>query len=364
MALGDFKTVVERARASRWLVAGAAAFGLWAFVLNRWVINWIDSGGKNFAIVAIALLLGAAAFVPLIYRWRGPWTRIGFFVLGAFTLGELRRGWLRYQYAVERDGGAPIELFDPVTTTDLVVRHFDVRAPGLGVPRVRVLHLTDLHVTEELPWAYYERIKRELSARKPDLVLFTGDYLSRIERLPLLEQFLSDLPRARYGSFAVFGNHDHWLRDARIEQDLARSGVTLLPGRCTRVPIPDHPGLRLCGTEAPWGPGLGQDDVVKGAPGRGPLLVMTHTPDNVYALNALGATAVFAGHTHGGQMRLPVLGAIIVPSAYGRRFDLGHFKVEGTDLFVSAGVGADEPPLRIYCHPELVEVDFTDAGGG
>jgi predicted MPP superfamily phosphohydrolase len=138
---------------------------------------------------------------------------------------------------------------------------------------------------------------------------------------------------------------------------LSDKGVTTLSGRCETVTLA-RGGVRLCGTEAPWGPALDREAVAQDAAEPLPLVALTHTPDNVYALHELGAAAVFAGHTHGGQMRLPVLGAIIVPSVYGRRFDLGHFNVEGTQLYVSAGVGADEPPLRIYCPPELVEVDF------
>jgi predicted MPP superfamily phosphohydrolase len=348
-------------RAARWLVTAAAAFGVWAFLVNRWIINWVDSNAKRFSILALGLVLGAVAFVPLLRRWRGPWGRIAAFLLVAFTFGELRRAWLRHQYAVELAGGAPIQLFHPVTTTDLVVRHFDVPLPGLDVPRLRVLAVSDLHVTEDLPAAYYERVAREMAARQPDLLLFTGDYLSKIRRLPLLEEFLRGVPRARYGNYGVLGNHDHWLKDPRIAQSFARAGVTMLAGACETVLIPGSAGVRVCGTDAPWGPGLDADAVASDAPGGAPMLVMSHTPDNVYELAELGAAAVFAGHTHGGQMRLPLAGALIIPSSYGRRFDLGHFKVEGTELFVSAGVGADHPALRIYCNPELVEVDFTGA---
>jgi uncharacterized protein len=91
------------------------------------------------------------------------------------------------------------------------------------------------------------------------------------------------------------------------------------------------------------------------------VLMLSHTPDNVYDLGDLGADAVFAGHTHGGQIRLPGLGALIVPSRYGRRFDRGHFVVDDTHLFVSAGIGADAPALRLWCPPEIVVVDFVGA---
>ena len=347
-------------RTSQALVTGTAAFGAWAFLMNRWIINWVDGDEKRFATPALALVLGAFAFVPVVRRWPGPWAKVGALVIVLFTVGELRRAWLRHQYAVEQAGGPSIALFHPVTTTDLVVRHFEVPLRGLGVPRLRVVQLSDLHVTEELPEAYYERVLDEMRGREPDVVLLTGDYLSRIGRLPLLEEFLRKIPHGRHGVFAVLGNHDYWLHDARVAEAFARAGIPLLSGTCVSVPTSGTPAVRLCGTEEPWGPTLGPDTVARGAPASLPLLVMSHTPDNVYDLAELGASAVFSGHTHGGQFRAPLFGSIVIPSRYGRRFDLGHFTVEGTHLFVSAGVGADQPPLRLYCNPELVEVDFTD----
>jgi predicted MPP superfamily phosphohydrolase len=348
-------------RTSQALVTGTAAFAAWAFLVNRWIINWVDGDAKRFVTPALALVLGAFAFVPLLRRWPGPWAKVGALIIALFTLGELRRAWLRHQYALEQAGGASIELFHPVTTTDLVVRHFELPLRGLGVPRLRVVALSDLHVTEELPEAYYERVLDELREREPDLVLLTGDYLSRIGRLPQFEAFLRKLPRGRYGAFAVLGNHDHWLHDARVAEVFARVGIPLLSGSCVPVPASGTPAVRLCGTEEPWGPSLARDTVARALPAGAPLLVMSHTPDNIYELRDLGASAVFAGHTHGGQFRLPLVGSVVIPSRYGRRFDWGHFTVDGTHLFVSAGVGADQPPLRLYCNPELVEVDFTDA---
>src|SRR5262249_41077578 len=153
MALGEMVRVAGRSRALRSVVTAAAAFGVWAFLLNRWVINWKDGDAKRFTVAVLALGLGGLACFPGLRRARGPWTHVGLALLGCFALGELRRGWLRHEYAAEEGGGAPLALFHPVTTTDLVVRHFDRRLRGLGIERLRVLALTDLHVTEELPAA-------------------------------------------------------------------------------------------------------------------------------------------------------------------------------------------------------------------
>ncbi|HTQ03437.1 MAG TPA: metallophosphoesterase [Polyangiaceae bacterium] len=346
----------RRRAAFRFLVAGTAAFGLFAVILNHGLIGLPDSESKRVAIVALALVLAAVAAVPLWLHWRGPWTRGAAVVVVVLLAGELRRAWLRYGDALESSGIPSIELLHPVTTLDLRRVHFEQALPGLPAPHLRVLELSDLHITEALPSDYYARIEREIAASDADLLFLTGDYLSTAARFPLLERWLAALPRARYGNFAVLGNHDQWVDPERSRAVLARAGVTVLSGRCTLVPVPGGSGIRLCGTEAPWGPALDAAAIASGAPGASPLFVIAHSARSLPSLHALGASVVFAGHTHGGQMRLPLIGAIIVPD--GRRFDLGHFNVDGTHLWVSAGVGADEPPLRIYCPPELVEVDF------
>jgi len=341
----------------RLLVAEAAAFGLWAVIVNHEIIEWRHEATKRVATVLLAFALATIAAVPLWLRWRGAWTRGAVVLALALLAGELRRAWLRYCDVVEDAGVPPIELLHPITTLDLKLVHFEQRLPGLPVPHLRVVQLTDLHITEALPSDYYTRIERELAASKPDLLVMTGDYLSVLSRLPLLERWLSALPRARYGNYAVLGNHEYWTDPARVSQALTRAGVVVLSGQCTLVPIPGSSGLRLCGTDAPWGPGLSADTIAAGAPGDSPLFVLAHSHENTDKVGPLGARVVFAGHTHGGQIRLPLIGAIIIPQ--GRRYDVGHFVVDGMHLWVSAGVGADEPPLRIYCPPELVEVDFT-----
>ena len=73
MVTGRVKGRVGRAKLERSVLTGAAAFALWAFLLNHWIINWVDSGAKKFAVLALAIVLAALAFVPVLRGWRGPW---------------------------------------------------------------------------------------------------------------------------------------------------------------------------------------------------------------------------------------------------------------------------------------------------
>jgi predicted MPP superfamily phosphohydrolase len=344
---------------ARSAVALACAVCTWAFTVNRELIQWVDSPIKPFAIAGFALLTAAVAAYPL-WRFRhGPWTKIGFGVLLAFGLGELRQLWLRQTYFARREADRHVAWTSPVTTTDLVVLRYPASLPRLGVSSLRVLHVTDLHVTEALPSDYYRRLLTAIAAEDADMAVFTGDSLSQKGRLAQLEAWLSQLPHFRRGMFGVLGNHEHWAGAAReVTRAFERAGVSMIAGRCVDVPLTDSATVRLCGTEAPWGPALAHDTVASGRHAAPPTLVLSHTPDNIYDLSELGVDAVSSGHTHGGQIRFPLLGALIVPSAYGRRFDLGHFRVNGSHLFVSAGVGADAPPLRLWCRPELLGVEF------
>jgi predicted MPP superfamily phosphohydrolase len=327
------------------------------YLVNREVLFWPERTQQTLGILGLALAVIVACSACSIGRWGARLSRVAALVLLLFAASEVRRVWLRHQYRASVAEAGSVESFRLDTTLDLRVQHYEVKANARAGRRVRIIQVTDLHVTGELPYSYYQGLTEKLRARNPDVIALTGDLLSRHERLPLLRAWLETLPPTRLGAYAVLGNHEYWAHaDSEVREALTASRVQLLAGDCRALP-PTEPLFRLCGTESPWGPELRANALEHDA--QLPFVTLSHTPDNVYSLAELGALAVLAGHTHGGQLRVPLLGAIIVPSRFGRRFDVGHFKVGETHLFVSAGVGADAPPLRAFCPPELVEVDLA-----
>lgn len=332
-----------------------AAAGCVAVPILDASLGWADALPKRLLLIAIFLTLLGAAGSGARYLTNGPlrWLPVALLLL-AFE-NEAAQRWARHRYAASaptRTTGAAPSLLRPVTTTDLVVHYYELRASALNVPRLRVVQASDLHVSRQLPQGYFERVLAEITAQKPDVVVLTGDYVAFPKNLSVLAQLLPGRLSAPFGVYAVLGNHDQWTDAEGVRRILRGAGITLLSGACTRLPAAAG-RVAVCGTEAPWGPKLtepmAQADL---------SLVLSHTPDNIYDLSALGASVVFSGHLHGGQMRVPGLGALVVPSRYGRRFDQGHFRIADTDLFVSTGVGADAPPFRLYCPPDLVVVDF------
>jgi hypothetical protein len=161
---------------------------------------------------------------------------------------------------------------------------------------------------------------------------------------------------SRFGIFAILGNHDHWADPEQVATTVSDAGVQMLHNGWQRLSLNGVGNLLIQGCEDPWSPEKWRSTAVQPEE---LVLVLSHTADNIYRLSKAGAKAVFSGHYHAGQFKLPGLGPVIIPSKYGRRFHHGHFVVNGTHLFVSAGVGAAEPPLRIYCPPDIFIVDFV-----
>jgi predicted MPP superfamily phosphohydrolase len=343
------------------LLAGSCAY---LYFLNRYLIELRDRGRKFPVIVSTlaATLLGSILFGAIAAGT--PWMIAPGIMLAATALGEMRRAVIRRRCRGEppvAQENARASLARPLTTTDLAIMRYEIACPEWRGRDLRIAHVSDFHANHRLPVAYYESAMRRVAETQPDFVFLTGDFVSKREFVPLLAQFLS-IAYGRLGTIAVLGNHDYWASGDEVAEAVRSAGVAWLGDGCLRYVVDGRAGraaegspVRVCGCEKPWAPGEGRSP----APEPGELtLLLTHTPDNIFELSGPGVAAVFAGHYHAGQIRIPLLGSLVVPSAYGRLFDQGHFVVNGTHLFVTAGVGAAIPPFRVYCQPDVLIVDI------
>lgn len=196
-------------------------------------------------------------------------------------------------------------------------------------------------------------IVREVNALDADVIVLLGDYHAR-------SPFAEDVPPSRTarllsklhapkGVYAVLGNHDHWFNAAQTEAALAAEGLTVLVNRGVLVP-----GTRV------WLAGLDDDFVgnpdeaaaLRGVPSDALVVALTHSPD-VWPRLSPRVKVTFAGHTHGGQVKLPFFGAPFVPSDFGQRFLRGLYREGGRSLYVSSGVGLSIAPFRFNVVPEI-----------
>jgi predicted MPP superfamily phosphohydrolase len=339
------------------LIAGGC---LTVFLTNRWIFNFKESPARTLIHLTISLILtlgpfAAGWFIPSPFLLG---TYLGLIAL--FGWAEARRLQLRRQMAaappVEHTRAPGSGRWNaPFTTTHLSIARYEVAVPGLSVPRLRIAHASDFHVSAELPDGYFARAMETIANQQPDLLLLTGDFISHTKDLPRLREVLKDAATsARLGTFAILGNHDYWSDADAVAKVLRDVGITRLYDQVARIaPAPGCVPLRLCGDERPWGP------TPDWQPTGEVTIVLSHTPDNIYRQARKGAQLVLCGHNHAGQIRLPGWGAIIVPSVFGRRFDHGHFLVGQTHLFVTAGVGTGKPAFRVFCPPDIFVIDLV-----
>jgi uncharacterized protein len=256
-------------------------------------------------------------------------------------------------------------------------------------PNVSIVHISDLHVRRGDP-----RLLRAqhaaLRGLAPDLLCVTGDVCEKVEDIPLLIDLLRTV-KPRLGTFVVLGNHEHnapmpaHLRDERacgwrrvagavlalfppsatsngddeghaMADAIRAAGITVLHNEGQRVQFKAHT-LWIAGCDSAW---AGHADMQAAMHGRRPgeaCLALMHEPDLAFDARELGADLILAGHTHGGQVRLPFIGPPYTLSTDPRiAIAAGFQRIEAGLLHITAGLG-HTIPLRFGCPPEVVWLD-------
>ena len=329
------------------LLAMLPTFGNWAwtaglflFYLVDWVLlGLLPTAGRSFGppkpptlILAVARMV--FAFLPF---------PIAVVLQVAGTLMVIYGFWI-----------------EPHTVT---VTHQKLTSPLLrkGQP-VRVLHLGDLHI--ERITARERQLNRLIETLKPDLIIFSGDilnlsYLEDPEAWQSAREILEEW-KAPCGTFVVTGSpavdldyvfptliegmdHLKWLKEDRVTVDVKGQIIDIIGLTCTHKPFIDGPKL---------------DVLAAGRKERHFTILNYHTPD--LAPNAANSGEIdlqFSGHTHGGQIRLPLFGAPFAASLYGKRFESGRIQVGTMTLYVTRGIGMEgkaAPRVRFLCPPEII----------
>jgi predicted MPP superfamily phosphohydrolase len=245
----------------------------------------------------------------------------------------------------------------------LLVQTEQLDVKGWSQP-LRVAVLTDLHVGgPHNGLSKLSRIIDKTNAAQPDLIVLLGDFviydrkgtaLPSLGGQPVLPEPIADSLRrlkAPLGVHAVPGNHDWWFDAPRVHAALTRAGITVLEDSARAI---EHRGARfwLGGVSDLW---EGNHDVARTlsrVSDDAPILLITHNPDVFIDVPARVALTI-AGHTHGGQVKFPLIGAPIVPSDYGQRFAAGHVIEQGRQLFVATGTGMSILPVRFRVPPTV-----------
>ncbi len=225
----------------------------------------------------------------------------------------------------------------------LKTRHIKLSADK---PFFRLVHFTDVHHKGDR--AYLERVARQINAFSPDAVCFTGDI---VEKKHFVREALEIFSQIKSPIFGVPGNHDYW-SDANfgeIQRALAKGGGAWLLDEQRMLA-----GGRVCLSGATCL--RGRPETPPPAPHAKNIMAL-HYPLMADLLAPRRYDLILAGHSHGGQVRLPFYGAIMVPYWVGR-YDMGLFQTAAGPLYVNPGIGYLVTRVRFCCRPEITVFDI------
>lgn len=252
-------------------------------------------------------------------------------------------------------------------------KHLRLRKITLTLPDLptafdgyRVVQLSDFHIGGRGWSAPLIRRAAELAAAQyADLLVLTGDFFETTPAIQTCPELFGDL-QARDGVLAVLGNHDYAdraVRARRIIEALQDLGIRVLRNEPHRVRRGDQE-LWVVGVDDPYSGHDNLPNALRGVPASARPIMLAHYPDFTWNLPPHRFAAVLCGHTHGSQIRLPLIGHYARYTIANTRFSHGLYDVNGIPVFVTTGVGTSGRPIRIFSRPEVVVISLRAATAG
>jgi hypothetical protein len=216
---------------------------------------------------------------------------------------------------------------------------------------LRLAQLSDLHISQYTTAGDVERAVTLAMSQAPDLLVLTGDFIWRQAR-EYATQLVEPLRQlwAPLGVYAVLGNHDHWEGATLAASVLAQTGISLLVNQAVRLDA--GAPLWLVGLDDVWERKQDLRAALAGTPDRECKLLLVHEPDFADQAAYSPVDLQLSGHSHGGQINLPVLGPPVLPYL-GQKYPAGLYQVKGLAVYTNRGIGVIAPPVRFNCRPEV-----------
>lgn len=345
---------------------------LWAAAILL-LVAWFAMAGRSLVTppewtfaqpsLTIYLAICSAAFiaVAVVWGWRKCTFRVPAMLVSNHTrtydvaqqLGYRPVGKILHRMAAAIPGNQLFEL-------DVNEKLFELPNLSPTLDGLSITHITDLHFTGGQTRAFYDVVLDQAQQFDSDLIAITGDIVDDSKLISWIPETLGRLT-ARAGVYYVLGNHDHRLPDVpALRRCLNEAGLIDLGASCKIIEVRETPIL-IGGNERVWfgpPPDPPKHEAEDGK--RSLRVLLSHSPDQIAWARRHHFDLMLAGHTHGGQIRLPVLGPFVSPSRFGVKYASGIFYEEPTLMHVSRGISA-EHPIRFNCRPELTKIVLKSA---
>lgn len=249
----------------------------------------------------------------------------------------------------------------------VLVNRYTIPVPDLPVEFAgfTIVHLTDFHYGLLVSLRFVEDVVARANRIPADVIVCTGDYVHERNSTAQIDTVWPVIARLRapLGVYSVLGNHDHWAGTARSRYWLQKAGQNLHG----KVKALERNGKRLwlAGGGDLWEDHIGFDGLLAGTDDRECRIVLAHNPDSADTGYSARIDLMISGHTHGGQVNVPFVGAPMLP-VKNKSFSNGLVKARnGTRVFISRGIGWAILPVRINCYPEIAVLELVgDRGAG
>ncbi|MEK6715214.1 MAG: metallophosphoesterase [Candidatus Omnitrophota bacterium] len=227
-----------------------------------------------------------------------------------------------------------------------------------GLDKIKIIHITDLHIKK---LGYLERkVVDRINQLSPDILFVTGDFIKNDAGIKHCAEMFKNI-NAKYGIYGVLGNNDYRkfyifpINTAELKRSLADSGVKLLFNESYTINI-DGTNINIFGVEDSIYGSLDISRLRDSVLNKHINILLSHSPAILRNLNGFSPDLILTGHTHGGQVRVPLIEYLWAPLPIGspRKYCRGLFKLSNkTKIYVNQGIGTSLLPVRFLCPPEI-----------
>lgn len=234
----------------------------------------------------------------------------------------------------------------------LVIKKMTIKSDE--APKTRIVFVSDFHLSK-FAGKRLKRIVNKVNEQNADIIISGGDYvINHNTKISMDMDYAASIiskMKSKYGIYSVLGNHDYYEDSKYIKNNLEKYGIKILENSNYKLDINGKP-LYIAGISDMQTTMIDLDKALKNT--EKPIVLVSHSPDiTPFAKNRVNL--ILSGHTHGGQIRIPLYGAVIVPSKYGKRYESGFLE---NIVYVTKGLGTSIIKMRFNCLPEIVVIDF------
>ncbi len=239
--------------------------------------------------------------------------------------------------------------------TDII--HHTISDPLIpkGFSGITIAQFSDTHLGFQYSLDDLKKTIDLLNETIPEIVIFTGDLMDKPNEYSQAEDTIKILKeiKAPLGKFAVFGNHDHGGNGTSFYQDIMeKSGFTLLKNKNIAIPLGNGDVIHIAGIDEPMLGTPDWKDTMHAIPADGFNILLSHAPDLADRTREYPISLQLSGHSHGGQIQIPLLGPFITPP-FAQKYTEGLYEIGSMMLYVNRGLGTTRLPLRFLSRPEL-----------